>query len=128
MATIACLTLIFSILAGYPAFRGLYKCPEGPGLHSDPDFWALLSSTILQLLTLATQLVGPLIWPLFAQGGVRGDAEDVMWVWVIAAFALLFTTGSLASYLLLSVQFSGWLAFAAQVFMGMLQLMLVFQD
>jgi hypothetical protein len=87
-----------------------------------------LSTTSLQLLNLATQLVGPLIWPLLAHGRFRGDAEAVAWIWVIALLALLFTLGSLATYLLLSVQFSGWLAFAAQVFMGMLQLMLVFQD
>jgi len=61
-----------------------------------------------------------------AHDGLRGDAEAVVWIWVITLLAVLFTLGSLAAYLLLSVQFSGWLAFSAQVFMGMVQLMLVF--
>ncbi|KAK0750001.1 hypothetical protein B0T18DRAFT_408022 [Schizothecium vesticola] len=126
--TLACLTLIFSILAGYPALRGLYNRPELPGFVSDADFWTMLSSAILQLLNLATQLIGPRIWQLLAHGRFHGDAEIRAWIWVIALFAFSFTIASLGAYLFISVQFSMWLAFAAQVFMGMVQLMLVFRD
>ena len=133
LAYLTLLTLLFSIIAGYPAFMGLIQRSESPGSPSDADFSSLLSSVILQLLNLATQLVAPRIWRLLfhrrRQGGSESSEEaTVIWIWIIAFLALSFTLGSLAAYVCISIQFSMWVTFAAQVFMGMVQLMLVYRD
>lgn len=112
---------------------GLIQRSESPGSPSDADFSSLLSSVILQLLNLATQLVAPRIWRLLfhrrRQGGSESSEEaTVIWIWIIAFLALSFTLGSLAAYVYISIQFSMWVTFAAQVFMGMVQLMLVYRD
>jgi len=121
------------MIAGYPALRGLLQLSTGPGSWADAGFSSLLSSVILQVLNLTTQLVAPRIWRLFFQRPRQGDAENgdegtVALIWAVAFLALSFTLGSLVAYVYLSIQFSMWMAFAAQVFMGMVQLMLVYRD
>ena len=126
--TLACLTLLFSLVAGYPASIGFASAPASAGSWSDSDFWCLLGAVILQLLNLATQLIGPHVFERLKHARVVGDTESLVWTWLIAVLAVLCTSGSVASYGLLSVQFSGWLAFAAQVFSSMVQLILVFRE
>jgi len=126
--TLACLTLLFSLIAGYPASIGFASAPNSPGSWSDSNFWCLLGAVILQLLNLATQLVGPHVFRRLQYARLVGDTESLVWTWLIVALAVLCSCGSVAAYGLLSVQFSGWLAFAAQVFMSMVQLILVFRE
>ena len=126
--TLACLTLLFSLIAGYPASIGFASAPSSAGSSADSDFWCLLGAVILQLLNLATQLVGPYLSRQLEHARLNGDRESLVWTVVIAVLAVLCTCGSVAAYVFLSVQFSGWLAFAAQVFMSMVQLMLVFRE
>lgn len=88
---------------------------------------------ILQVLNLATQIVAPRIWRLLfhgrrQEGAETGDDDAVLLIWTIASLALSFTLGGLVAYVYISIQFSMWMTFAAQVFMGMVQLMLVYRD
>lgn len=123
-ATLAFLAFFFSFFAGYPAWIAWKDTPSGPGSWNDAGFLALLAGSILQLLGLFTQILGPLLFPRIFY--TRLDSETQTLIWIIAFLTFLCTCGSILSYGFLSAQFSGFIGFAGQAMMGLVQLMLVF--
>jgi hypothetical protein len=121
---LALIAFLFSLVASYPAWLSYVTTPAGPGGWTDASFASLVSSSVLQLLGLATQILGPLTFPSVFQ--LRMGNAVKIWIWLLAGFTLFSSLLSVLLYGLVSVAWSGLLAFAGQATMGMLQLLLVF--
>jgi hypothetical protein len=122
---LALLSFFFSLVASYPAWMAYIATPSGPGGWTDANFASLASSSVLQILGLSTQILGPLAFPGLFHLSRLGKGVRI-WVWLLGGFTFLSTLVSMLLYGMVSVPWSGLLAFAAQATMGMLQLILVF--
>lgn len=122
--TLSLVAFFFSLLASYPAWLSYLGTPTGVGLWVDANFYSLVAGVILQLLGLATQILGPLLFPRVFHIRVEGEAKIL--TWIFSGFTFLCTVTSITLYGLVSVQWSGVVCFAGQAMMGLVQLMLVF--
>jgi hypothetical protein len=123
-ATLAFLSLFFSLLACYPAWQSFSGASRGPGQWSDPDFFDRLAAAILQLLGLCTQILGPLLFPRVLFSRLDGEVKSL--VWIVGMLTFICITANVILYGLVSVQVSGFFGFAGQTMMGLVQLMQIF--
>jgi len=121
---LALISFFFSLVASYPAWKSYSSTPAGYGYWGDANFYALVSGSLLQTLGLGTQIIGPVLFPGMFQ--LRLGRGVKIWVWILSTFTFLCVTLSILLYGLVSVPWSGLVAFAGQATMGLLQLLLVF--
>lgn len=124
MAALMGLSTAVTVLALLPACVGFQRLEDGRGGWFDADFWALVSSAVLQLLGLLVQLAAPLAAPDRFRNALAAEAKHLVW-----AFSVLVCLCTVAAIVLcgsVSLLWSAMVGFAAQSFLGLVQLVLVF--
>src|SRR5450756_1463836 len=72
----------FFFLASIPAYFCFCSTPAGPGSHVDANFYQLLSSNVLQVLSVVT-----LLWPTIFHAKLSRLAW--FWSWMLAGSSLI---------------------------------------
>ncbi|KAL8372481.1 hypothetical protein RB595_002014 [Gaeumannomyces hyphopodioides] len=124
MAALMGLSMAVTLLALLPACFGFHRLEDTRGGWFDADFWALVSSAVLQLLGLLVQLVAPLASPDKFRSALAAEAKHL--VWGFSVMVCLCTVAAIVLYGSVSLLWSAMVGFAAQAFLGVIQLVLVF--
>jgi hypothetical protein len=110
----------FFFLASIPAWLCFSATPVGPGSHFDANFYQLLSSNVLQVLSIVT-----LLWPTIFHARLSRMAW--LWSWVLAGISLVCVVLSMVIYLAASVRWSSVLSGFAEASICVVSSMLVFR-
>jgi len=94
--------------------------PVGPGSSTDANFYQLLSSDVLQILSIVT-----LLWPTVFHARLSRMAW--FWTWALAGITTICAVLSVVLYLFVSVGWSGLLGFLGEASMCVVSLMLIFR-
>lgn len=110
----------FLFLASIPAYLCLSSTPVGPGSHLDANFYQLLSSNVVQVLSIVI-----LLWPTVFHAKLSRMAW--FWSWILAGMSLVCVILSVVIYLIVSVGWSSILGLLGEASICVVSLMLVFR-
>lgn len=120
LPTLIVLILTFCFLASIPAYLCFSATPPSPGLHTDANFYQLLSGSVLQFLSIVT-----LIWPTVFH--TRLSRMAWLWTWMLAGISTVCAGLSLALYVWVSEGWSSVVGCFGQASICVVSLLLIFR-
>ena len=114
----ALLVPTISILSAIPAIWALTQAEKKSGNVSDPEFFQVLSSGLIQLLGISTAFV-PIL------DDFRPDRAARIQAWTLATLSICLTVAAVPLYPLVSAPWSGMSLFAGTLVQSFLQLQLI---
>lgn len=110
----------FFFLASISALLCFSATPIGPESHADANFYQLLSSNVLQVLSIVT-----LLWPTLFHARLSKMAW--FWSWVLAGISVICVVLSMVIYLAVSVCWSSVLSGFGEASVCVVRSMLLFR-
>ncbi|KAH8801746.1 hypothetical protein F5884DRAFT_526387 [Xylogone sp. PMI_703] len=117
--TIIALVSVLVFLAGIPGVIAWTRSPHRPGSRSDPDFWFLIQSSILQVVSLITIVVS-------LQTRSRSPRQPWFWTWGFVVMSLICAVAAIPLYLFVPTEWSATVSFAGGVSQAFVVLQSVF--
>jgi hypothetical protein len=114
------LILCFCFFASIPAYLSFSSTPVGSGSSTDTNFYQLISSNVLQILSIVT-----LLWPTVFHTKLSRLAW--LWTWALAGISTICAVLSVVLYLMVSVGWSTLVGFLGEASIAVVSLMLIFR-
>lgn len=117
-ATLLFLVPIICLLSGIPAALAWSHAPSKAGTVDDADFFSLIATSALQILSTVT-----LIWPTVFNSGLA--RLSWVWTWVLAISSVCCTGVAIPLYLFVPTSWSSLVSFGSCVAQALVTLQLV---
>jgi hypothetical protein len=118
-ATLSFLVPVISLISCVPAALAWYNSSPEIGTLHDPNFYQLISGSIMQLLGLVT-----LIWPMIFHS--RLASLTWFWTWILAGSSACMTVLAMALFLVVPTGWSALISFGGSVAQVLVILQLVY--
>jgi hypothetical protein len=110
---------VTALLSGIPAGLSFYHSSNNTGTTFDPDFWQLVASSAIQVLSVVT-LILPTIF------NIRLAKMAWLWTWLLAAVAVCSSIVVPPLYLNVPTKWSAIVSFAGSLAQTLITLRLMF--
>jgi hypothetical protein len=118
-STLTFLVPVTAVLSGIPAGLAFYHSSGDAGITSDPDFWQLVASSAIQILSVVT-LILPTIF------NIRLAKMAWVWTWIFAGVTVCCSIVAPPLYLVVSTKWSAIVSFAGSLAQTFITLQLMF--